>query len=246
MILHLSGLRWMGACLAALVLALAWPALAALRAADEAALSSGLAGRLIVVDPGHGGEDPGSVGALGTLEKDVVLAISLYLREYLREAGAIVLMTREQDADLSGGVGATIGERYRRGLHNRANWIAQAGGDLLLSIHANALSLRSVRGAQTFYRPDPLGQNERLARTIQTELAAITGQRDRGTSRDVHQLILDRAPSPAVTVEVGFLSNPEEERLLNEAHYQRRIAWAIFVGVGRYFAESADPSEGGR
>ncbi|MBX6377758.1 MAG: N-acetylmuramoyl-L-alanine amidase [Clostridia bacterium] len=203
-----------------------------------------LHGRTVAIDPGHGGVDPGSIGRGGTLEKDVVLAIALRLRDHLEAAGARVVLTREEDRDISGYADPWHPDRYRRDLYRRVEIVEASGADVLVSVHANALADRSVRGAQTFYRPDPDGRNRRLAQTLQAELARVTGQANRGTSTDIHQLILRRSPVPAVTVEVGFLSNDQEEALLRDPRYQDRVAWALTLGLARYFAEGGAPAPG--
>lgn len=200
-----------------------------------------LTGRLILIDPGHGGADPGSVGSNGALEKDVVLGVSLALAQDLRSAGATVVLTRQDDRDLSG-LAPQDPRRYRTDLYQRATIIEALDPDLFLSIHANAYPDRSARGAQTFYRPDPAGQNRRLAGDIQHELVAASGMVDRGISSDIRQLVLNRATMPAATVEIGFLSNPAEERSLKDASFQRKIAWGIFLGVLRFFEEAPLPA----
>ncbi|MDI3316658.1 MAG: N-acetylmuramoyl-L-alanine amidase [Bacillota bacterium] len=201
-----------------------------------------LTGRLILLDPGHGGADPGSVGSNGVLEKDVVLGVSLALARDLRSAGATVVLTRQDDRDLSG-LPARHPRRYRTDLYQRATIIEALRPDLFLSIHANAYPDRSAQGAQTFYRPDPLGQNRRLATAIQRELVAVTGMVDRGISSDIRQLVLNRAEMPAATVEIGFLSNPEEERRLTDPEYQKKVAWGVFLGVIRFLEEAPLPAE---
>ncbi|MDI3298992.1 MAG: N-acetylmuramoyl-L-alanine amidase [Bacillota bacterium] len=201
-----------------------------------------LTGRLILIDPGHGGADPGSVGSNGVLEKDVVLGVSLALAQDLRSAGATVVLTRQDDRDLSG-LPPQHPRRYRTDLYQRATIIEALRPDLFLSVHANAYPDRSARGAQTFYRPDPTGQNRRLAGDIQRELVAAAGLVDRGISSDIRQLVLNRATMPAATVEIGFLSNPEEERRLEDAAFQKRIAWGIFLGVVRFLEEAPLPAQ---
>ena len=213
-----------------------------LTAAERRAQASLVAGRIILLDPGHGGVDPGAVGSTGVLEKDVVLAIALHLRDYLQQAGATVVLTRYEDRDISGYDDPSHPDRYRRDLYRRAEIIESSNADAFVSIHANALSIGSARGAQTFYRPDALGANKRLASELQRALVTVTGQANRGLSTDIHQLVLNRATMPAATVEVGFLSNPSEERLLAQSDQQQKIAWALFTGLTRYFAQATLPA----
>lgn len=195
--------------------------------------------RTVVLDPGHGGPDPGAVGPAGELEKDVVLAISLYLRDYLSAAGARVVLTRDKDEDLSG-LPPEVPDTKAIDLRRRVEIAQQARADAFLCIHANATSSPYWRGAQTFYRPNH-PDSGRLARCLQTELVSVTRRTDRVALPGAKQYVLDNVTMPAVTVEVGFLSNPQEASLLADPDYQKLVAWAIFRGLARYFAEGARP-----
>ena len=198
-----------------------------------------LSGKVIMLDAGHGGPDPGSVGH-GVLEKDIVLNIALRLGTLLEKAGSNVTYTRTEDRDLSGLDSGPLRTRKQLDLKKRAELVNHLQPDVFLSIHANAIPSPRWSGAQTFYRtgegahPD----NQRLANLIQQELVAITRRTSRTTSTDIHQYILENIQVPAATIEVGFLSNPEEARLLNEPNYQQKVAWAIFTGLAKYFAEA--------
>lgn len=194
-----------------------------------------LAGKVVVVDPGHGGRDPGARGISGSREKDITLAIALQLRDLLVQSGARPVMTRETDVDLRDR--ALPGETtIRRGeLAARAQLAVEHQAHVLVSIHANKYGRQSPwRGAQVFYDPRGHAGSPTLARMLQEELRERT-QTSR-VHRPIEQFVLARAPVPAVTVEVGFLSNPEEERLLLQPDYQQRLAYAIFAGLARYLA----------
>src|SRR5690606_32858774 len=104
---------------------------------QQQALAPFLAGKVVVVDPGHGGPDPGSVAESGLLEKDVVLAVGLNLRDFLEQAGARVVMTREADVDLSGLDNASLRERWRAAHRKRLEIAESSGADVIVSIHAN-------------------------------------------------------------------------------------------------------------
>lgn len=205
---------------------------------------AGLVGRVVVLDAGHGGVDPGASSKTGILEKDVVLGIAFHLKEFLEGAGGRVVMTRTEDRDVSGYEDPWHPRRYKRDLHRRAEIIETSGADAMISIHANADPDNGARGAQAFFQPDPAkdptGQSRRLAMTVQKELLSVAERPRTYTSSDIHQLVLRRAPMPAATVEVGFLTNRAEAELLNDTDYQRRMAWAIFLGVSRFFAEGPD------
>lgn len=228
--------------LSALLLLLTGSFARAYRAGLEAMATGLLAGRVIFIDPGHGGPDPGSVGGQGTLEKDVVLNIALMLRDYLTDAGALVHMSRTEDVDLSGMDAGPLAERKRRDLLARVDMINNSGADIMVSIHANAIGSPRWSGGQTFYHPESPPASRLLAEAIQRELVHITGQTDRAVNHHIQQIVLRQASMPAVTVEVGFLSNPQEERLLMGRAYQQKVAWAVFVGIGRYFAQVHQPA----
>jgi len=202
--------------------------------ADVAALSWAVANRVIAVDAGHGGIDPGAVGPGGTLEKDITLAISLRLRRLLEQAGAVVVMTRETDTDLST-PGKSLGARKREDLDRRLALVRQRGAEIYLGIQANAFGTRWT-GAQTFYYPR--GEESReLAEAVQAELRRILANTHRqAKALDIY--ILRNLTIPAVIVEVGFLSNAEEERLLNDPLYQEKVALAIYSGVVEYLAQN--------
>lgn len=193
-----------------------------------------LTGIIIAVDPGHGGVDPGALGPDGLLEKDIVLDIALRLRTLLQSAGATVVMTRETDTDLSDTVlGRQYSKRKRQDLERRVKLINESHAALLLSIHVNSMASARWSGAQVFYHSDAPA-SKRLAESIQTSLR----EHLQNTTRQIAtgDFYITRASAcPAVLVEVGFISNPTEARLLASADYRRQLAWAIFAGILRYW-----------
>ena len=136
-----------------------------------------LSGTIIVLDPGHGGADGGAVSKDGLVEKNVTLTISLYLRDFLQEAGAIVYMTRETDKDLADEDNHT--SRKRQDLMRRAQFVQEVNPDLLLTIHLNSIASPRWRGAQTFYYPNH-EDNKELAMLIQDQLIQEFAIRSRG------------------------------------------------------------------
>lgn len=189
---------------------------------------------LIVLDPGHGGPDPGAISSDGLLEKDVVLQIALRLRHLLESSGYRVIMTRETDTDL-GGTSTSLRDRKRTDLQERIQIINASGADAVISIHANKFASTGVHGAQVFYRPDRAPESKILGECIQQELVHITGETTRDINVSTGQFILQETWLPTVNVEVGFLSNPREARLLGDPRYQDKIAWAMMIGISRYF-----------
>jgi len=194
--------------------------------------------RLIIIDPGHGGPDPGASSPKGTAEKDLVLEIGKKCKQYLDTLGFDVLMTRTTDTDLSGLHDASLREKKRADLKQRVEIINKSGADLLITLHANAIPSTRWHGAQVFYRPDR-EENKVLATCIQNELIHITDETTRSISISSGQYILEKSDIPAVNIEVGFLSNPREARLLEDDHYQHQLAWAITIGILRYFNKTA-------
>lgn len=201
-----------------------------------------VSGKVIVVDAGHGGPDGGAVGVSGIQEKAVTLPVAKYLAQLFRESGAKVIMTREEDRDLSGMAdGTPLGRRKRADLLNRVKLVNELGADVLISVHANKFPQQRYSGGQTFYFYKSGPENRRLALLIQKELIRLTGNTDREVGRLQEVYLLENAKVPAVTVEVGFLSNPREEKLLTEPAYQKQLAWAIFTGAAKWFAGAPVP-----
>jgi len=199
-----------------------------------------LAGLTVALDPGHGGPDPGVVGKQGNLEKDVVLSIALVLREYLEGVGISVIMTREADYDL-GEPGLSLSKRKTMDLKRRSDIINRASPDAFISIHANGFPAPQWYGAQTFYSSQGAPGSDILAHLIQEELIRVTRRTTRKPSNRINQYLLNEAKVPSVTVEVGFMSNPAEEKMLASPSYQREVAWAIFCGIARFFVEAVPP-----
>ena len=193
--------------------------------------------RLIVIDPGHGGFDGGAVGVNGTIEKDVNLAISLKLRDMLTDAGFKVVMTRDTDTALSDTQDTTVRRRKISDMRNRLNLTNLYPGSVLISIHQNKLAGNSsVHGGQIFYSPNEPGSKE-LAGYIQAEFNTnIQPEKPREIVKTGKNLYLFyNAKNTAVLCECGFLSNPDEERLLCTDEYQYRIAYCIFGGLLEWY-----------
>lgn len=170
---------------------------------------------LVVLDPGHGGDDPGAVVG-ETLEKDINLAIALLVREQLEEQeGITVLMTREQDVYPS--------------LTDRADFANRENADLFVSIHANSLEDDSYAGIITFYHQDKRSSRA-FAQAIQAAVATASGGIDRGV-RSEDYAVLRETDMPAVLVETGFMTCPEELALLQDADYQKLLAEGIAQGI---------------
>ena len=199
--------------------------------------------RTVVLDSGHGGKDPGTMGRTGLKEKDVALDIALRVRAHLAAAGIRVVMTRDTD-------------RFWE-LEDRPYLAARGGGDLFVSLHLNAAASRTVRGVETFitaaenypptseskltgkYPAVPNNQfnhsNTVLGNQIQRALVGITRAEDRGL-KHARFVVLRNSAMPAALIECGFLSNPQEEQKLSTPSYRETVALGIAQGILNYLA----------
>ncbi|MCL1916978.1 MAG: N-acetylmuramoyl-L-alanine amidase [Peptococcaceae bacterium] len=187
-------------------------------------------GKTVVIDPGHGGIDPGAIGVTKVKEKDVNLPVALKVKDLLIQAGVNVIMIREEDRDFGSSSGAS--SRKREDLAHRTKVVDDANADIILSIHCNSYPNKNTRGAQVFYyKGSPLGPE--AAEAIQDRLNQVTGRKR--VVRPDNFYMLRNTQGVALTVEIGFLSNPEEEKKLVDSDYQNQIAMAIALGVADYF-----------
>ena len=192
-------------------------------------LSRAVMGHTVVIDPGHGGSDSGAIGPSGVCEKDVALAVAARTKELLTKAGAHVIMTRTDDVDV-----AYAGSSASRELQARVDvGAAHEEAELFLSVHCNSFSNPDANGMETYYYPKT-DEDERFAVLLNEELAAAGGLYNRGV-KDARFYVLRHSAIPASLVELGFISNPEEEKLLADAAYQETLAQALFRAVARYF-----------
>ena len=192
----------------------------------------------VVVDAGHGGEDGGTTGVHGELEKDINLAIALELQRLLEQHQFEVVMVRDWDTDLSDQNLPTVAQRKRSDLQRRLRLVEESGDCILLSIHQNFFTENQYSGAQVFYSAnDPRGAA--LAEAIRasiTETLQPENTRQNKVGEGVY--LLEQCRVPAVLVECGFLSNPEEAAALADPDYQKRMAQAIYNGLVRYLKET--------
>ncbi len=188
-----------------------------------------LAGRTVVIDPGHGGLDPGARGKQAT-EDRINLEVALALKTWFQHAGARVLMSWSKPSDIP------RNKKFR--VAQRVDWINRTHGDVLIDIHCNS-GYHTYRGPQTFYWSG--AGSYHLANDIQQELQYWTHTR-RGVTR-INQYVLRYAKMPAVNVELGFISNPKDEVALMSSGYQRDISWYIFVGTERWFLKGRWPEK---
>jgi len=193
-------------------------------------VSGSYRGKVIVIDAGHGGSDPGAVGASGTKEKEVNLDIAKRVARILEAQGAKVVMARSGDSDV--------------GLYERTDKANKAKADVFVSIHMNANNDKSIGGTSTYIYSGTgdsretarIQESNRLARYVQAELVKALGLRDIGI-RDANFAVLRTANMPAILAEVAFISNAAEEKMMRTDDFRNKVAEAIARGIGLYFAE---------
>jgi N-acetylmuramoyl-L-alanine amidase len=189
----------------------------------------------VIVDAGHGGEDGGAVAPDGTVEKELNLAIAKKLNERLLSAGFRTIMIRGDDYAVYDEGMETLRQKKSSDLHNRLKIMETNPDALFVSIHQNIFSASSVRGAQVLYSPNH-PESKILAQMLQGRVAALLqpentfAVKKSGTSI----FLLYQAPSPAVLVECGFLSNHGDLERLKTDIYQSQMAFAIFCGILDY------------
>ncbi|WP_352405139.1 N-acetylmuramoyl-L-alanine amidase CwlD [Sporanaerobacter acetigenes] len=193
--------------------------------------------KVIGIDPGHGGTDPGAVGRNGTSENEINLSIALKLKRFIEQSGGIVVITRD---DLNGLYTEDLDPSKTKkieDLKKRREIIDEGDCDIFLTIHLNSFPQSKYYGAQTFYK-DGCEKSKKLAEIVQEELKNVLDQNNKRMPQkrdDVY--LLREVKSPSILIECGFLSNPGEEKLLAEEKYQEKIAWAVYIGIIRYFNE---------
>ncbi len=189
----------------------------------------------IVLDAGHGGVDGGVTGiSTGVNESELNLIIVKKLEKLLVSSGFNVVLTRSSDAGL---YGVATGNLKRRDMLKRKEIIEKAKPDLVVSIHLNKFSVTTRRGAQVFFKQDD-EDGKKLATCIQSFFNSLEE-----STRDFHALkgdyyILNCTSYPSVIAECGFLSNPEEEKLLLSSDYQDKIVEALFKGITSYLLQN--------
>lgn len=185
---------------------------------------------LIVVDAGHGGFDPGKVGTAGTLEKDINLSIALKLKKVLEDSGYQVVMIRETDTAL-----CDAGSKRKKAddLKARVSMINEQKPALTVSIHQNSYSA-GTKGAQVFYFKNSEESHQFASVLQETVKEKINDGNHRIEKGNDSYYMLKKTEGIFAIIECGFLSNPQEEVLLNADDYQQKMAEAIAEGIERY------------
>lgn len=186
--------------------------------------------KIIVIDVGHGGSDPGKVSADGIREKDVNLQIALYLKDYLIAQDYTVYMTRETDCGL---YDSSVKNKKTSDLNNRIQFFKDKNAFCVISIHQNSYPDTIQHGAQTFYFTGST-EGKILAEAVQDSLLKFDDTNTRQIKPSDSYYLLKHSPVPSIIVECGFLSNPEETAKLTDVNYQKQLAYAISLGICRY------------
>ena len=207
----------------------------ALRAEQDAALDVEMDAPpafTVVIDAGHGGEDGGASSADGALEKELNLAVALYLQGFLEANGVPVVMTRTDDRLLYDRNVNYIGRKKQLDLAAREQIGRETPNSIFVSIHMNAYPLSQYSGLQVWYSPNH-AHSKLLAQHIQQGVCATLQPDNHRTVKAATSSIylLHRLESPAVLVECGFLSNPEEAARLATPDYQQALAFRIFLSI---------------
>lgn len=184
----------------------------------------------VVIDPGHGGTDPGSIGYKTKIHEDELnLKMSFLLKKKLEDAGINVVMTRETDASLAEGAGKAF---KKRDMALRKELIKKIRPNMVISLHQNSYTNHSLRGAQVFY--DKTSDiSKQIAEFIQEQFLANLEHSNKTTSPGDY-FMLKCTTAPSVIVECGFLSNEEDEKLLLTDEYQEKIINCIYLGIVKF------------
>lgn len=187
-------------------------------------------GITIVLDAGHGGRDGGSIGANGTIEKEINLEYTLLLKELLVKHGYRVELTRKNTDGL---YSPTAKNKKLSDMQNRLKIIKGANPNLVISIHMNSFKDENASGASTYYRKGDTS-GEQCSNLIQKSLHTYCNAKS-STSKVGDYYILNSSYYTAVLIECGFISNPAEEKLLNTNSYKEKFTNAVFNGILLYF-----------
>ncbi len=197
----------------------------------------GPAQKTVILDAGHGGEDPGAVSDYsGLREKDVNLNIVMLVKNLLEKDNYKVILTRDSDRLNYGEEAKTILQKRKEDLSSRKKIMDEAGADIVLSIHLNKFPQTKYHGAQTFF-PANSPESQKLANEVQNSIRLnVDNANDRAALVKKEQImILRNLKTTTVVVECGFLSNADEEKLLGTEEYQNKLASAIKTGIDNYY-----------
>lgn len=194
----------------------------------------------VVIDSGHGGIDPGKVSVDGAYEKNINLAIAKELQNVLSRNDCQVIMTRESDAGL---YQEGDSNKKRADMAKRLEIMNSSDADVIVSIHQNSYSDATSKGAQVFYQATSESGKQLATRIQETLVEQVDSENRRQIKANNDYYLLKNTTSTMVIVECGFLSNPQESKLLQDADYQKKVAEAVGMGVLYYLGDSGDTKD---
>lgn len=190
--------------------------------------------KVVLLDAGHGGVDPGKIAVTGVKEKDINLQIALKTEKLLKKAGYEVVMTRESDSGL---YEESDSNKKIADMKKRCLMVEESHADILVSIHQNSYQSEGVKGAQVFYYSHS-EEGKKLAEILQEKFKEnVDPENGRMAKANDSYYILLNVKCPAVIAECGFLSNYQEAELLEDEKYQEKVAKALTEGIVSYFEE---------
>ena len=199
-----------------------------------------VAGKTIVIDAGHGKPDEGAESSRGTTEAETNLKIALKLQNLLEQSGSTVLLTRSDENAIYDIESKTLRQKKISDIHNRVKIGNESSADIFVSIHLNKIPQQQYDGWQTFYNAKN-AEGQKLAVSIQKNLNEAIQRENNRVAKSIENIyIVKHVEIPTTIVECGFLSNPDEEKLLLEDEYQNKLAWGIYNGIIDYFYEQSN------
>jgi N-acetylmuramoyl-L-alanine amidase len=194
---------------------------------------------VIIIDAGHGGEDCGAIGVSGVFEKDLNLQISQKLSEYAKSAGYVVIQTREDDRLLYKDEENIKGFRKIYDLKNRVAIANSYENAIFVSIHMNSYGSEDCQGLHVYYSPKS-SQSRRLADCVQSYVVSNLQQKNKRKIKEGSDIyVLENSNVPAILIECGFVSNPEECKKLSEKEYQKELSFSILCGIINYIDDES-------
>ena len=196
-----------------------------------------VSGKTIVVDAGHGVPDEGAESSNGTTEAETNLKIALKLQNLLEQSGCTVILTRSDENAIYDLDSKSLKQKKISDIRNRVKIGNESSADAFVSIHLNKIPQPQYDGWQTFYK-EGSKEGAKLAKSIQTSLNEAIQRENNRVAKTIENIyIIRKVEIPTTIVECGFLSNPEEEKLLLQDDYQNKLAWGIYNGIISYFYE---------
>ena len=194
--------------------------------------------KVVVLDAGHGTPDEGAQSSNGTTEAQINLKIAFKVQNLLEQSGATVILTRSDENAIYDAESNTIREKKVSDIHNRVKIGNESSADIFVSIHLNKIPQQQYWGWQCFY--NSRNENSKiLAQTVQQNLNEAVQKENKREALKLDTIyLMKNVEIPISVVECGFLSNPEEEQLLQDDEYQDKLAWGIYTGIMDYFQEN--------